>query len=43
MFSIMHKSVTDESKKMYEELRRRNYVTPTNFLELTSGYKTYLF
>ncbi len=39
MFSIMHKSVSDESKKMYAEIRRNNYVTPTNFLELTSGYK----
>ncbi len=43
MFSIMHKSVSDESKKMYMEIRRRNYVTPTNFLELTSGYKTLLY
>lgn len=41
MFAIMHKSVSDESKKMFEELRRNNYVTPSNFLELTAGYKTY--
>ena len=40
MFSIMHKSVSDQSKKMYLEIRRNNFVTPTNFLELTSGYKT---
>ena len=39
MFSLMHKSVSDASKKMYLEIRRNNYVTPTNFLELTSGYK----
>ena len=39
MFSIMHKSVSDASKKMYLEIRRHNYVTPTNFLELTAGYK----
>jgi dynein heavy chain, axonemal len=39
----MHKSVSDESNKMFTELRRRNYVTPTNFLELTSGYKTLLY
>ena len=37
----MHNSVSDESKKMYLEIRRNNYVTPTNFLELTSGYKKY--
>lgn len=41
MFALMHKSVSDESKKMFEELRRNNYVTPSNFLELTAGYKTY--
>ena len=40
MFSVMHKSVSDQSKKMYLEIRRNNFVTPTNFLELTSGYKT---
>lgn len=28
---------------MYAEIRRNNYVTPTNFLELTSGYKTLLY
>lgn len=39
MFSIMHRSISDESKKMFAEIRRNNYVTPTNFLELTSGYK----
>lgn len=41
MFALMHKSVSDESKKMYDEIRRNNYVTPSNFLELTAGYKTY--
>ena len=39
MFSVMHKSVSDYSKKMLAELRRHNYVTPTNYLELVSGYK----
>jgi dynein heavy chain len=39
----MHKSVSDQSTKMYLEIRRRNYVTPTNFLELTSGYKKLLY
>ena len=37
----MHKSVSDASKTMYAEIRRHNYVTPTNFLELTAGYKKY--
>lgn len=39
MFSVMHKSVTEYSKRMLIELRRHNYVTPTNYLELVSGYK----
>nr|XP_022345562.1 dynein heavy chain 2, axonemal-like isoform X2 [Crassostrea virginica] len=43
MFSVMHKSVSDYSKKMLAELRRHNYVTPTNYLELVSGYKKLLF
>uniref|UniRef100_K1QL86 Dynein heavy chain 2, axonemal n=1 Tax=Magallana gigas TaxID=29159 RepID=K1QL86_MAGGI len=43
MFSVMHKSVWEYSKKMLAELRRHNYVTPTNYLELVSGYKKLLF
>ena len=39
MFSIMHKSVSEFSKKMLLEMKRHNYVTPTNYLELVSGYK----
>lgn len=39
IFSIMHKSVSDFSQRMLNEMRRHNYVTPTNYLELVSGYK----
>lgn len=39
IFSIMQKSVSDCSIKMFDELKRTNYVTPTNYLELVSGYK----
>lgn len=28
---------------MYAELRRRNYVTPSNYLELVAGYKKMLY
>ncbi|PVD19154.1 hypothetical protein C0Q70_21718 [Pomacea canaliculata] len=43
IFSIMHKSVSDFSKRMLNEMRRYNYVTPTNYLELVSGYKKLLY
>ena len=39
---IMHRSVSNFSKRMLEELKRHNYVTPTNYLELVSGYKVLL-
>lgn len=39
VFALMHNTVTQMSEKMMDELRRRNYVTPTNYLELVSGYK----
>ncbi|XP_073321620.1 dynein axonemal heavy chain 2 [Pagrus major] len=34
-----HQSVVQVSKRMKLELRRHNYVTATNYLELVSGYK----
>lgn len=34
VFSSMHTSVVVASAKMLVELKRYNYVTPTNFLEL---------
>jgi len=39
MFSMMHQSVNEYSKRMLVEMRRHNYVTPTNYLELVNGYK----
>lgn len=39
IFVTMHWSVARYSQKMMLELRRHNYVTPTNYLELVSGYK----
>ncbi|XP_064639639.1 dynein axonemal heavy chain 2-like isoform X2 [Lineus longissimus] len=43
IFALMHKSVIDYSGKMFLELKRHNYVTPTNYLELVAGYKTLLY
>ncbi|XP_048373762.1 dynein axonemal heavy chain 2 [Sphaerodactylus townsendi] len=42
IFVTMHWSVAQYSQKMLQELRRHNYVTPTNYLELVSGYKKLL-
>ncbi|KAK2506003.1 hypothetical protein MC885_018367 [Smutsia gigantea] len=42
VFVTMHWSVAQYSQKMLLELRRYNYVTPTNYLELVSGYKKLL-
>lgn len=39
MFAKMHRSVVLCSKQMLLEMRRENYVTPTNYLELVEGYK----
>ncbi len=39
IFSLMHKSVAACSVRMYDEMKRHNYVTPTNYLELVAGYK----
>ncbi|KAF5308522.1 hypothetical protein FQR65_LT06187 [Abscondita terminalis] len=41
-FAMIHDSVALCSKRMFEELKRRNYVTPTNYLELVTGYKKML-
>ena len=40
IFAIMHRSVADCSHRMFLEMKRHNYVTPTNYLELVSGYRT---
>ncbi|XP_078526452.1 dynein axonemal heavy chain 2 isoform X1 [Lissotriton helveticus] len=42
IFVTMHRSVAFYSHKMKLELRRHNYVTPTNYLELVDGYKKLL-
>ncbi|XP_014680873.1 PREDICTED: dynein heavy chain 2, axonemal-like [Priapulus caudatus] len=42
VFTVIHRSVVDQSKRMLVEMKRHNYVTPTNYLELVSGYKALL-
>ncbi|XP_018599950.2 dynein heavy chain 2, axonemal [Scleropages formosus] len=42
IFVTIHQSVTQYSHKMKVELKRHNYITPTNYLELVSGYKKLL-
>lgn len=39
-FATVHDSVCKCSKVMANEMKRHNYVTPTNYIELVSGYKT---
>ncbi|KAF3697610.1 Dynein heavy chain 2, axonemal Axonemal beta dynein heavy chain 2 Ciliary dynein heavy chain 2 [Channa argus] len=39
IFVTIHQSVAQVSQRMKIELKRHNYVTPTNYLELVSGYK----
>ncbi|KAJ3127608.1 Dynein heavy chain 2, axonemal, partial [Nowakowskiella sp. JEL0407] len=38
----MHLSVVEQSAKMLSELKRSNYVTPINYLELVTGYRELL-
>lgn len=38
----IHKSVADASDRFYEELRRKNYTTPTSYLDLLKTYKEML-
>ncbi|KAI8853504.1 dynein heavy chain, N-terminal region 2-domain-containing protein [Chytridium lagenaria] len=42
VFVSVHTSVVETSKKMRVELRRYNYVTPINYLELVAGYRELL-
>ena len=42
VFVTMHRSVVEVSERMLFEMKRHNYVTPTNYLELVSGYKLYV-
>ena len=41
IFVTVHRSVVETSEKMLLELKRHNYVTPTNYLELVTGYKRF--
>jgi dynein heavy chain len=42
MFQAIHQSVEKKSVEFFEILRRRNYVTPTSYLELLGSFKTLL-
>ncbi len=42
VFAEMHLSVIKSSDQMLLELKRHNYVTPTNYLELVKGYRILL-
>lgn len=42
VFAEIHLSVISSSARMLSELRRYNYVTPTNYLELVKGYRSLL-
>jgi len=42
VFADMHLSVISASARMLLELKRYNYVTPTNYLELVKGYRSLL-
>jgi dynein heavy chain len=42
VFVTVHRSVAEMSERMLAEMKRHNYVTPTNYLELVSGYKVLL-
>lgn len=42
VFVVVHRSVVEMSNRMLLEVKRHNYVTPTNYLELVSGYQSLL-
>jgi dynein heavy chain, axonemal len=39
VFVTAHQSVEGMTKKMLQQLKRYNYVTPTNYLETVRGYR----
>lgn len=43
VFVTAHQSVADVSKQMFQELKRHNYVTPTNYLETVRGYRCAMY
>lgn len=42
MFVTAHQSVEAISREMWTRLRRRNYITPTNYLETVRSYDVLL-
>eukprot|EP00898_Chlorokybus_atmophyticus_P005400 jgi/Chlat1/5861/Chrsp4S06373 len=42
LFQVAHQSVVSTSAAMLAQLRRHNYVTPTNYLEFVQGYRALL-
>lgn len=42
VFSVIHSSVAEMSEIMLAEVKRHNYVTSPNYLELVSGFKSLL-
>lgn len=38
-FAMIHTSVAAMSRRMLAELKRHNYVTPTNYLALVAGFQ----
>jgi len=37
-FGVAHTNVLGLTEKMLQQLKRRFYVTPTNYIELVTGY-----
>ena len=37
-FSAAHTKVLDLSEKMFKEMKRVYYITPSNYIELVKGY-----
>ncbi|CUG06458.1 dynein heavy chain, putative [Bodo saltans] len=42
MFVYMHDSTNTESRRMADQLKRHNYVTPSSYLDLVRGYRVML-
>jgi hypothetical protein len=42
VFVAAHQAVEDTSKRMWQQVKRRNYVTPTSYLETVRGYRALL-
>ena len=42
VFATCHRSTAEKSSEMLSALKRKNYVTPTNYLEFVNGYRALL-